>query len=136
MTNPVVIHTIEEHGGVRPQMTALIDQVEPRPLYCAVREAVRITQLPNDSRNRNQCQEWGQPRVPVLFASGGDVLGLAVREGNDNPMREWTDVAEIVEGSRKRVRYCEYKDDMTRMEVEKMHYLSNPNIHSLLSNKD
>ena len=108
VTNPMVIHSIKEHGGVQPRMTALIDQVESRPLYRTVREAVKISLLPGDSRNFNQCLEWGQPRVPVLTATGGDPESSEViREGDRNPRREWTKqiMTEITEGRKKRVRY-------------------------------
>ena len=110
VTNPLVIHSIKEHGGVRPVMAATIDQVEARPLYRAVREAVRISQLPDDSRNLNRCQEWGQPRVPVLSVTGGDVAkgqDPDCREGVHNPRKTWSEntLAEIERGGKKRVRY-------------------------------
>ena len=81
--------------------------------YRAVREAVKIASLPNDSRNMNRCQEWGQPRIPILTASGGDVMGSSAQEGADNLMTDWTErmLTEIADGSRKRVRYQEYRDD-------------------------
>ena len=66
MTNPLVLHSIKENGGVCPQMIATIDRIESRPLYRAVREAVKISQLHLDNRNMNSCQEWGPAEGPVL----------------------------------------------------------------------
>ena len=113
VTNPLVLHTVKEHGGVRPSMAATIEQIEPRPLYRAVREAVKISQLPADSRNMNKCQEWGQPRVPVLAVTGGDRPGHWIEEGIDNPRKAWTEeiMMEISAGTKKRVRYWEYQEE-------------------------
>ena len=46
VANPLVYHSVECHGGKQPHFLALVNTIEPKPLYQAVREAVQITQMP------------------------------------------------------------------------------------------
>ena len=72
---------------------------------------MRISQLPLNNRNMNSCQEWGQPRVPVLAVTGGDRVGPWAADGVGNPRKDWTaEVLEKIEtGSMKRIRYWAYE---------------------------
>ena len=86
-----------------PKFVLTISSIEPRPLYRAVRESVKIsTQSPGPG---NRCQEWGAPRVPILAVSGGDQPwgGLP---GKDNPHPSWTEdtMSKVKSGALKRVR--------------------------------
>ena len=45
-TSPLVLHTVEEHGGIRPKVLYTVSHLEPRPLYRAVRESVLISAQP------------------------------------------------------------------------------------------
>ena len=119
-TSPLVDHAIRVHGGVRPQVLYLIKNVEPRPLYRAIRESVAIASQPMDDRNLNRCQEWGAPRVPILTVRGGDpAQGNKDDNVGPNPNPVWSrdTLEEIAMGSRKRVRLW---DSVTMMEEEKM----------------
>ena len=89
VSSPLVMHAVQEHGGVRPNYIFTTAAVEPRPLYRAVRESVQIGSQPWGPDNLNRCQEWGVPRVPILSVLGGDV-GVPVKPGRDNPRPGWT----------------------------------------------
>ena len=83
-SSPLVVHALEEHGGMRPKFLAVVRNTEPRALYRIVRESVMIGGQPFGPQNMNRCQEWGVPRVPVLSSLGGDkVLDYPVT-GSDN----------------------------------------------------
>ena len=89
--SPLVIHTVEEHGGVRPRFLYTVGSVEPRPLYRAVRESMEIGSLPPGPENLNRCQEWGTPRVPILSVTGGDEHNNSYMvSGEMNDRMEWT----------------------------------------------
>ena len=72
VANPLVLHSVECHGGSRPHFLALVNAIESQPLYRAVCEAVQIAQMPAGPQSLNKCQEWGAPWVPVLQVVGGD----------------------------------------------------------------
>ena len=40
VTNPMVLHSVEYHGGVKASFLAVVTRVEPSALYRACREAV------------------------------------------------------------------------------------------------
>ena len=88
-TNPLVIHSLEVHGGEKPDFLAAITRVEPRALYRVCREAVLISNQSSGPRCLNKCSEWGSPRVPVLSSRGGDQedesleTGLGPQESQD-----------------------------------------------------
>ena len=117
VTSPFVVHSLEEHGGEKPFVAFLIDQVENRPLYRIVRESVKIANMPWGPERLNRCSEWGAPRVPVLSVAGGD--GENHTQGEHNPRLEWSRsvLKKIDEGSVKRIRYWQQEDDNT-MECE------------------
>ena len=103
---PLVVHSIKQHGGLRPAFLAVITRVEPNALYRACRESVQIANQPTGPRNMNRCQEWGKPRVPILVATGGDGMEES-KEPWPNPRPEWsTAVLErLKEGRLKRIKY-------------------------------
>ena len=110
--NPLVQHAIEAHGGQKPHYLALINRVEPRPLYHAVREAVQMSQMPEGVQNMNRCMEWRTPRIPVLSAEGGDPEsgpGSSVV----NPRPDWSRgvMDQVREGRLKRIRYWDTSRD-------------------------
>ena len=91
VTSPMVIHSIQEHGGIMPSLLAVIDRIEPSPLYRAARESVAISRLGMGPSNLNRCQEWGAPRVPVItLRGGGDDGSRELKEGELNERKEWT----------------------------------------------
>ena len=47
VANPLVLHSVECHGGSKPHFLALVNTIESRPLYRAVRESVQIAQMPH-----------------------------------------------------------------------------------------
>ena len=107
---PMVQHSVEAHGGTRPHYVALIHKIEVRPLYRAMREAVMIGGMPPGLSNINRCQEWGNPRVPVLVASGAGGLGddqEQQQEPQPNPRPLWSmnTMGQIKSGSTKRIQY-------------------------------
>ena len=105
VSSPLVLHCIEEHGGITPRFIHTITQIEPKPLYRAVRESVQIGGQPFGPNNLNRCQEWGAPRVPILSVAGGDEVWGPV-PGKENPRPTWTaETMEMVRsGTLKRVR--------------------------------
>ena len=87
------MHTLEIHGGETPQMLALLDKVEPRPMYRIIREAVMIEQMEDSMYNMNRCQEmtglWGaQPKLTRVVMQGGRQSPELLAPENPNPM--WT----------------------------------------------
>ena len=123
VASPLVIHALEEHGGQKPDMLAIVDKLEPSALYRAARESVKIAKLPEGPTNMNRCQEWGAPRVPVVSVMGGgddpDLDGdredgetgvrrrsAYAKPGANNPRLEWTAemMLKVKEGSIKRVK--------------------------------
>ena len=107
VSNPMVVHSVEHHGGKKPDFLAVVSRVEPSALYRACREAVQIANQPAGLRNINRCMEWGSPRVPVLVAEGGDP-GDGGEDGviPANPRPDWSKdmLMMIKEGTIKRVR--------------------------------
>ena len=105
-SNPLVQHAVEVHGGKKPHYLAVINRVESRPLYRAVREAVQISQNPDGVSNLNRCMEWRTPRVPVLSAAGGDPESGPVSEMT-NPRPDWSRgvMDQIKEGKLKHIKY-------------------------------
>ena len=107
-SSPLVDHAIRVHGGVRPKVLYVVKDIEPRPLYRAVRESVAITKQPLSESNLNRCQEWGAPRVPILTVRGGDV-GEGDQEDRvgPNPNPDWSRkvLEEVGLGTRKRVKW-------------------------------
>ena len=90
-TSPLVIHSIEEHGGERPQVLYVTRSIQPKALYRAVVESVMIAGQPAGPRNLNRCQEWGAPRVPILGVSGGGGLGNDnIPQAAQNPYPDWS----------------------------------------------
>ena len=61
VSSPLVIHSIEEHGGEHPNILSLIQTVEPSALYRAARESVMIAKQTQGPTNLNRCTEWGAP---------------------------------------------------------------------------
>ena len=53
VSNPMVLHSVEQHGGTMPRFIATINRVDPRALYRACRESVQIANQPNGPRNIN-----------------------------------------------------------------------------------
>ena len=89
VNNPMLLHSISVHGGKRPNYLSLIDTIEPRPLYRAIRESVQISSVDPGPLRLNRCQEWEAPRIPILTATGGD--GPPQRTRPDVNLRpEWT----------------------------------------------
>ena len=113
--NPMVHHSVEVHGGLKPNYTAMIHTVEPRPLYRAVREAVQIGQQPLGPSNINRCMEWGTPRVPVLAMVGS--MDHRVHPPTTNPRPEWSQstLDQIRGGSTKRIKYWDHEDSTMTM---------------------
>ena len=112
VTSPMVLHSVEMHGGRKPRYLSLIHTIESRPLYRAVRESVQISSMPMGPTRLNRCQEWGAPRVPVLTATGGDDPTSPCRTANPRPL--WTQqiLEQIENGSCKRVKYwTEHTED-------------------------
>ena len=105
-SNPMVQHSVEVHGGKKPHYLSLINTIEKRPLYRAVRESVQIGQMERGPGNINRCNEWGTPRVPMLSVVGGDAAAQA-NVGVSNPRPDWTKetMLGIKEGRVKRIRY-------------------------------
>ena len=112
---PMVQHSIEAHGGTRPDYLGLIHLIEPKPLYHAVRESVLIGMMPSGLPNINRCNEWGAPRVPVLVATGGDDED----DGKPlvNPRPSWSKdlMIQIKRGNVKRIKYW---DEETRADPD------------------
>ena len=117
VSSPFVTHSLEEHGGEKPSVIYLIDQIESRPLYRVARESVKIANMPWGPEKLNKCMEWGAPRVPVLSAEGGD--GHALLPGQHNPRVEWTKkiLKKIEDGSMKRIRYWQQEDNQLSEDV-------------------
>ena len=59
--------------------------------------------MPHGPERMNRCMERGAPRVPVLFAQGGD----SNITGEFNPRADWTrdTIQKIEDGSLKRIKY-------------------------------
>ena len=108
--SPLVLHVVEEHGGIRPQYIFTVSNLEAMPLYRAVRESVETSSQPQGPGNMNRCQEWGTPLVPIVSVTGGDNPG--VKTGQDNNHPEWSRrvLGEIREGGLKRVRLTDLKE--------------------------
>ena len=87
VSNSMVMHSLEVHGGKRPNFLSLINRIKPRPLYRAVCEAIQIAKMPAGPENINHCQEWGTPRVPILTVTGGD---MPITVPGHNPRQDWT----------------------------------------------
>ena len=120
VASPLVIHALEEHGGQKPEMLAIVDKLEPSALYRAAHESVKISKLPQGPTKMNRCQEWGAPRVPVVSVMGGGDepeggddgeagvvrRSLCARSGDNNPRMEWTAemMEKVKEGSIKRIK--------------------------------
>ena len=104
VASPLVMHTLEEHGGTRPHFIAVINSIDPKPLYRVVRESVAISNMPQGLENLNRCQEWGYPKVPVLTLQG-ELEKKPQRISSNNPEPEWTSrtLRSIEEGGVKRV---------------------------------
>ena len=104
VTSPLVVHSIEEHGGECPTILYLIQAIEPSALYRAARESVMIAKQMPGPTNMNRCMEWGAPRVPVMSVTGGDAA-RSLQSGQHNPNLQWTrETMEKVEsGTLKRV---------------------------------
>ena len=107
----MVQHSVEAHGGTRPFYLGLIHSIEPRPMYRAVREAVMIGMMPGGVGNINRCQEWGNPRVPVLTASGGDHEGPLTDVLNPRPSWSKDMMEKIKQGKLKRLQYLDEDSD-------------------------
>ena len=89
--SPLVEHSIVEHGGRKPEVIFLIDTIEPRALYRAVIESVKIANMIDGPTKMNRCNEWGAPRVPVITVSGGDEdRDNILTTGSHNERKEWT----------------------------------------------
>ena len=104
-SSPMVVHAIEEHGGLKSQLHAVIDKIEPSALYRAAHESVKIAKMQPGPTNLNRCQEWGAPRVPVVAVMGGGDQGAGV-SGQHNQSRAWSDetMEKIRGGHLKRVK--------------------------------
>ena len=113
VSNPLVLHCIEQHGGRKPRFLATIVKVEKSALYRACMEAVLIANQPAGPRNMNRCSEWGSPRVPVLVPKGGNV---ETGEPGPNPRPEWSKqiMDKIAEGRLKRIKFW----DEDKLETE------------------
>ena len=63
VTSPIAMHTVKVHGGVIPQFLAILDRVEPGPMYRIIRESIEIEEMSQDIYNMNRYQEltgiWG-----------------------------------------------------------------------------
>ena len=104
VSSPLVIHSIEEHGGELPGIHYVIQALEPSALYRAARESTMIAKQVPGPTNLNRCMEWGAPRVPVMSVTGGDAA-RSVQSGLNNPNIEWTrtTMEKVESGSLKRV---------------------------------
>ena len=114
VSSPLVLHSIEQHGGRRPNYLSLISHIEDKPLYRAIRESVRISSMAEGPGKLNRCNEWGAPRVPVLTARGGDgELHNQQKITVSNPRPAWTKaITEGIErGTCKRIRYWTGQDN-------------------------
>ena len=105
-SSPLVQHSNLEHRGCKPQVIYLIDKIEPKALYRAIKEAVKILNMPEGPMCMNMCSEWGVPRVPILTVLGGDQLHREA-PGVHNPHLNWSRemMEKIEEGSNKRIEY-------------------------------
>ena len=85
----------------------------------SVREAVQISMMPwGGVQKLNRCMEWGQPRIPVLSATGGD--DDPPGGGVINPRPDWsrTVMEKIREGNMKRIKYWVPDDDVEEVNVQ------------------
>ena len=109
--NPMVIHSVEMHGGKKPLYLSLINAIEPKPVYRAVRESVQISGMPEGPTTLNRCQEWGAPRVPILqVTGGGDDPSNTTLANLPNERREWSRdmLDKINNGACKRIIYWDH----------------------------
>ena len=105
-SNPLVMHSVEQHGGIKHSFLAVVTRLEPSAMYRTCRESVQIAGLPDGPRNMNRCIEWGRLRVPVLAVTGGDPVDGESREPGPNPRPDWSAkiLEKIKEGGMKRIR--------------------------------
>ena len=91
VTSPLVIHTVEVHGGLTPKFLVLLDTVEPKAMYRLIRESVLIQGVDQASHyNLNRCQEWGSKSVlPEVQVTGGSRWSMEVMP-EENPNPQWT----------------------------------------------
>ena len=108
--NPMVIHSVEMHGGKKPLYLSLINAIEPKPVYRAVRESVQISGMPEGPTTLNRCQEWGAPRVPILQVTGGGDEDNTTLANLPEKRKEWSrDMLEKINtGACKRIVYWDH----------------------------
>ena len=111
VTAPMVQHSLEAHGGTRPQYLGLIHQIEPKALYRVVHESVLISMMAPGITNINRCQEWGAPRVPVLSAAGGDPEDVTAISMNPRLLWSRTRLDKIKNKQLKQIQYWDEPED-------------------------
>ena len=126
-SSPLVIHALEEHGGLKPKFLYVINNIEGRALYRVVRESVMIGGLPHGPQNMNRCQEWGIPRIPVLSTMGGDPepgtgpgTGYSAQQQPSKASTEWSIkiLNDIKESGLKRVKLRMPEPEVAQVEKE------------------
>ena len=107
-------------GGIKQDFLYTINRIEPRPLHHAVRESIQIAALDLGPTNMDRCQEWGQPRVPIVVAMGGDQDGTVIRGVPPNPRPEWSKrtLQDMQDGKIKRVTYWDEREEQREQEKE------------------
>ena len=122
VASPLVMHTVEVHGGVVPRFLAVLDQVEDRAMYRLIRESIRIQdQDPESKYNLNRCQEWGSSSVlPEVQVTGGSRWSMDVVP-EENPRPDWTREMKrkIDQGVLKRVELVHMDTDPVQPEKKK-----------------
>ena len=51
--SPMVEHTVRQHGGLKPETAFMIQSIEPRALYRAVKESVAIANMGQGPNSMN-----------------------------------------------------------------------------------
>ena len=55
-------HAVQAHGGFHPKFLVVVDEIEARPMYRAIKEAIAICNQGGGSNNLNRCGGVGARR--------------------------------------------------------------------------
>ena len=106
VTSPLVMHTVDVHGGETSRFLTILDCVEPKAMYRLIRESILIEAMDHSSPyNMNRCQEWGSRSIlPEVQVTGGSRWSMeVVPEEYPNPAWTAEIKRKIEEGGVKRV---------------------------------